>query len=241
MELDLIKSAIKIAKKIQSEAPSSINDYSNPKKIWNLPYPYPSTPPSSRFSIDINGNFDYMGREQFSDVCNKVLSLSKRTYDRMFVYGTIGFGKSHILAALVCYLLRNGKRVVYLPDCRMMCHNFMEYVQRSLYLSFGDILGEKIVNCSNIVELTRLLKSLGQIEIYFIIDQLNGLDYSVEKRDASIRHIKEKALTNLNALTSAYYDIRGSSGNYLASANAELRHMDEERIGLNGGFTKVNN
>jgi len=39
------------------------------------------------------------------------------TDESLYVYGTSGPGKSHLLAALVCHLIREGKRIFYVPDC----------------------------------------------------------------------------------------------------------------------------
>lgn len=75
-----------------------------------------------RFSIK-QGTFQYMPREKFEALAKEIGNLSRTAYRKLFVYGTIGYGKSHILAAMTCFLIRQGKRVVYLPDCRAMIKN----------------------------------------------------------------------------------------------------------------------
>jgi hypothetical protein len=39
----------------------------------------------------------------------------------LWVYGTKGYGKPHLLAALVCYLTAQEERVVYIPDLSGVC------------------------------------------------------------------------------------------------------------------------
>jgi len=39
---------------------------------------------------------------------------------RYLLHGTLGAGKSHLLAVLTCVLRKEGMRVVYLPDCRRL-------------------------------------------------------------------------------------------------------------------------
>ena len=39
---------------------------------------------------------------------------------RIYVYGSMGYGKSHMLAALACLLVKQNERVIYFPDCRSM-------------------------------------------------------------------------------------------------------------------------
>jgi chromosomal replication initiation ATPase DnaA len=39
------------------------------------------------------------------------------TYTAVWLYGTQGYGKSHLLAILACYLAAQDERVIYIPDC----------------------------------------------------------------------------------------------------------------------------
>jgi hypothetical protein len=54
------------------------------------------------------------------------------------VYGTDGYGKFHILAALACLLVRQKETVVYLPDCRAMLREPLEYLRNALLFAFAD-------------------------------------------------------------------------------------------------------
>ncbi|KAF8431713.1 hypothetical protein BGX38DRAFT_1177614 [Terfezia claveryi] len=52
-----------------------------------------------------------------------------------YLHGTQGSGKSHILAALTCLLMKKGHRVVYIPDCRALILDLFRYLQFSLILA----------------------------------------------------------------------------------------------------------
>ena len=113
-------------------------------RILRLPFPSPHEVPEC-FAIDDYENsifyLSYMGREAFATVWSSCLFIKNRVKCRrsMYVYGTNGYGKSHILGALACLLVRHGLRVVYFPDCRAaLCGNPALHVREILLLTFGD-------------------------------------------------------------------------------------------------------
>jgi hypothetical protein len=94
--------------------------YSNPQNCHFIPFPFSFSEPPERFSVQ-DGKFEYMGREQFQGVHKTVSSLKTGGGGtRLYIQGTMGFGKSHILAALACLLYRQGKVVVFIPDVRAL-------------------------------------------------------------------------------------------------------------------------
>jgi ABC-type cobalamin transport system ATPase subunit len=73
--------------------------------------------PADRFTIT-EGKVTYVGRERFTEVYDKVQTLQyESSFRRLYVSGPMGHGKSHLLAALVCFLIKEGKCVIYIPDC----------------------------------------------------------------------------------------------------------------------------
>src|SRR5947207_10133102 len=96
------------------ELPEHPEAYSNPKKFLSLPFPFlGERKPVERFSINDDDKFMYMGRKKFVNVLDTINGLKRGCgFMDCFIYGTIGYGKSHILATIVCFLLRTGKRVV---------------------------------------------------------------------------------------------------------------------------------
>src|SRR4051794_15068421 len=80
-----------------------------------------------------------MGREKFEALLEKVEELKKGHYGGgLWLYGTIGYGKSHLLAAVACYLIAAGDRVIYIPDCRQCTKKPVEYFRTAMLLSWAD-------------------------------------------------------------------------------------------------------
>jgi hypothetical protein len=61
-----------------------------------------------------------------------------RSLTEVWVYGLIGNGKSHLLATLVYYLTAQGRRVIYLPDCRICYRHPVCYIQQALLFIWAD-------------------------------------------------------------------------------------------------------
>ena len=82
--------------------------------MTTLPFPFPGEGKlTDRFTILDDDSWSYMGREYFTTLLNKVTKLMGSATREISLYGTIGFGKSHLLAALVCYLTVAGKRSIF--------------------------------------------------------------------------------------------------------------------------------
>ena len=86
---------------------------SDPETFITLPFPSPLGTPA-RFAISPDENtvrrFKYMGRSLFQDL---LTAIAKPRFldgnDAVYLYGPTGTGKSHLLMALVCQLIRNGE------------------------------------------------------------------------------------------------------------------------------------
>jgi predicted ATPase len=118
--------------------PDSWEVLSDPSELSTLPFPFCSgLIAGERFNINDNYEFQYMGRTRFKELWGKVQDLSKPRFSRFYLYGTIGWGKSYMLAALVCFMVRRGKRVVYLPNCQQMLEHPVEYIKSALMFTFA--------------------------------------------------------------------------------------------------------
>jgi hypothetical protein len=82
----------------------------------------------------------------------------------IYVYGTRGYGKSHMLAALACLLVRQGERVVYLPDCFAMLHDPLEYLQLALLFTIRNVSSrEQICRCETVEALAIFFASITKL------------------------------------------------------------------------------
>ena len=72
-------------------------------ELIKLPFPTLSIrKPTDRFAFDTDRNWEYMPRRKFGELLHQVEALIEQP-DRasaIWLYGTIGYGKSHVLAAL---------------------------------------------------------------------------------------------------------------------------------------------
>jgi hypothetical protein len=220
--------------------PENRNVYSNPETFISLPFPFlGDDKPVDRFFIR-DGNFQYMGRNAFDDVLNIINNLVLGDgYKKFFIYGTMGYGKSHILATIVCFLFRTGKRVVYLPDCRELAMNTVDYVKSALYLTFESNIDKisEINNCETLDEIANFCKKESE-PLYIVVDQLNALDghNNTEISGAT----KQRTIEFLSQITSKHYYIKSSSANNMSALHLNLKQPNERKIELYKGLNKVN-
>jgi len=233
-------------RQIKEKAPTDPIVYSNPEKIINIPFPYlGTTSPVERFAIKSDESFDYMGREGFAQVLAVIESLKIPNGFRKFhIYGSIGYGKSHILAAMACLLFQQGKRVVYLPDCRAMAEDFLEYFKRSLLTTFGDSehIQLEILGCNSVDAIMSFCKRIAladDIYLYFIIDQLNALDYDETQKDKLTNDKRKFTQNAIDIITSVHFAITSASANYQAALHMQEKQTSEIKVSLFGGLTEV--
>ncbi|CAB5394658.1 unnamed protein product [Rhizophagus irregularis] len=210
--------------------------YSDPKNFLSLPYPYLGEKlPIDRFDIDHDGSFIFMGRTKFEQVLEDINKLRPRSYMKLFIYGTVGYGKSHILTAIACFLFRTRRRVVFLPDCRQLAVDPVEYIKLALFLTYenDDVKISEINACEDFCQIIKFCKSLEE-KLYFIVDQMNALDegdntgISLEKK----RQIRE----NLDKMVDNHFYIMSSSANNKTMLYLMAKQTGELKIKLFGGF-----
>ena len=99
--------------------PYAVTQLSNPAVQIKLPFPFVGGTMPERFHRDPKDDkWFYVGREEFVKLVNKFRHVQENhSTDTLMLYGTKGYGKSHLLAVLVCYLAAQGERIVYIPDC----------------------------------------------------------------------------------------------------------------------------
>ncbi|CAG8624233.1 4022_t:CDS:2, partial [Scutellospora calospora] len=235
-KVKLVATASKIMESIM-KLPDICDVYSDPKNFLSLPFPYPgSNKPVDRFVIDVDGFFTFMGRKKFNSVLDKIKEFRSSTgYMRMFIYGTVGYGKSYILTAIACFLIRIGKRVVYLPDCRELALDPIIYIKSALFLTYvdDDAKTSKINTCESFDQIIKFCRSLDET-LYFIVDQMNALD---DYNDTGINPEKKlQVKENIDKLCLGHFYIKSSSANNYAVLHLKQKQTNEKKITLYGGF-----
>ena len=97
-------------------------------------YPYlGAARPGTRFRFRENDEVYYEGRKEFSTIVAKVRDLRllgeaerKVLCKERYLNGTWGYGKSHFMCAVAFWLLKDGERVIYLPDATRAA-NIIQY------------------------------------------------------------------------------------------------------------------
>jgi hypothetical protein len=226
--------------RLQSINPNP-GQYLDPCNMIMFPFPFTfSQLPVDRFHFS-KSHFEYMGRTAFSELWDTVNELKVREgYIRLYIQGTMGYGKSHILAVLAGLLSRTGKRTIYLPDCRELLVDFMPYMQSALLCAFADPLS------SDERDEIRALKSQDDIiafcrnhlSAYFIIDQMNALDED-PNMDTVGNNQKAAAQIFLDRLTNGHYRITSTSAGHKAAVHMSKNQTGDKKLALMGGMSEV--
>lgn len=220
--------------------------YSNPQNMSTLPFPFLSrTLPVERFHFSPNNRvrvFHYIGREQFGRVWDNAMSLLQLTgRTRLSLSGTMGYGKSHILAALACLLARSGHHVVFLPDAREMLANKFSYLQTALLCAFTDpslsSIRAGIRSCQTIDDLENFCYANGPL--IFIVDQINALEEEDDRSDSITNAEKTELHQLLRRLSSHYTYITGASANHRAAQRMRQKQTNDLKNEMTGGMSEV--
>lgn len=237
------------------EITPSVDDLANPSKTLNLVFPSDYCPDRDRFDTQFataeNTNltgvspkallFQFYGREELKVIYNKINNLGESGYTSLLFGGILGFGKSHILAAVTVRIMADGNYVVYVPDCGVFrSTGVMEPLRKAMLFAFAHK-----ESCVKVIGAARtfddltifpkgavgLAKKKGR-NIFLILDQINRLE-TAEGEPA------------LRALRSIGYMIPGIRIVHSASGTSEefetelARHGSIEHYYVRGGFRRV--
>jgi hypothetical protein len=186
---------------------------------------------------DIN-HFEYMGRTQFHKLQKRV---ENKTFlngsESLYLYGTSGSGKSHLLAALVYHLVREGKRVFYIPDCSSLLLGPAETMWAAYNFAFYDspVLGT-IEDPDNVDALIRLVAN--DRDVYIIVDQVNTLDLEA-KGDDLRKERKAQVVRWLDALRFNNRYIFSASANENSNRDADRKQSSISVFPIFGGMDRV--
>lgn len=192
--------------------------------------------------------FEYMERECFGSLWDKVQSLRIGSgSSQLLLHGNMGYGKSHMLAALACLLFRLGKRPVYLPDCRQMLANSLSYIQSAMLCSFADPSSsslarrDEIRSFQNMDDALKFCGNFRETHLYFIIDQINALEKEETNADSVSNFQKEDLQAFLQKITVGHYSIASASANYRTFQHMAQKQTGEIKMSMMGGMSKVRN
>ena len=156
------------------------------------------------------------------------------------VYETWGCGKSHILVALACLLVRQGKQVVYLPNCFMMLLDPLQHLWLALLFTIQDASSqEQILSCKTVNNLTSFCALYTTGQLCIIANQLNALDPDPHRRYISTDKAKAELLAILQCISDTHICITSVSANHKSTCYLKKKETGKQKIVLLGGMTTV--
>ena len=227
---------------IKRSSPLDPDTYSDPTQVINLQFPFLGIPPKNRFKLS-NHMFAYMGREGFRELWEGISKMENDGWNKLFLYGTAGYGKSHMLAALACLLISQGKGVVYLPDCRAMLQCFVRYIKEALLLTFGDSpkRQKQVEKLETEKDIEAFLYDHARLErLYFIVDQINALESTaMADQDIASNAMKTDAVKWLGEFSFAHCLIESASPNYRTFQYMKQKQTNDIKIATQGGLSQA--
>src|SRR5436305_9410690 len=118
-----------------------------------------------------------MRREKFEELLENFQTVRRSLhYSALLLYGTRGYGKSHLLAALVCYLVAQGERVVFIPDCRECLKSPVKCFKAAMLFAWADDHKEQeIMKLDEMKQILKFLQAKSGRGTIYVYDQLNGI------------------------------------------------------------------
>jgi hypothetical protein len=244
--------------------PGAVAQLSNPKIVHKLPFPFVGSEVPARFKLDNEAELDseaetdseaeldsvaeldneaevcwpYVGRTKFKTLVKELKKVRKsRQYTTVWLYGTQGYGKSHLLAALVCYLAAQDERVVYIPDCRALLKDPVKYVRAAILFAWADDIPTQmeIMTLNTQEDIGGFLKS--QKNVIFVIDQMNALENPSNNPTEAAR--RSDLYYWIIFLTAHHKSVLSTSANYREFHEQNQQQTSNLVIYAYGGFNRV--
>ncbi|KAI5117573.1 hypothetical protein M0805_005636 [Coniferiporia weirii] len=213
--------------------------YSDPRHLNMIPYPHIMAGQPARFNLTKQGKvvvFPFIGRRVFRQVyecADEYFNDPFRSYSKVNLYGCVGTGKSHVLAALACLLTHEDKRVVYVADCALLLESFFIEMRGALQFAFPEYASmmDDWASVDEIRDFCRAWRKSGSI--FFVIDQREALDPVPDDPD---RTRKADARFWLDELTSRNFVAYSASADSKTYRPSPGKRTNVKEIEMQGGF-----
>jgi hypothetical protein len=214
------------------QLPNAVVRLSNPGYQTKLPFPFVGPAVPTRFNTlsDSEDNWFYTGREMFTKLLDGLRRMRKsHDWTSLWIYGTKGYGKSRLLAALVCYLTTQEERIVYIPDHRQCVKRPVTYIQTAMLFTWADdkAIQDKIITLDTLEKIQKFFDH--HRNAIFFIDQVNGF------AETEGKEIKRW----LESCRAWHKTILSTSANYESYLQTVPKQNTDRTIYLYGGFTEV--
>jgi len=156
-------------------------------------------------------------------------------YTALWLYGTQGYGKSHLLAALVCYLAAQDERVIYIPDCRSLLKNPILHVRAAMLFAWADdpTTQNEITKMSTTDEILAFLYT--QEKVIFVVDQMNAF----KAGGLGAKERREELRDWVGSFTSCHKTVFSSSANDTDYLDEFNKQSSNRVLRVYGGLDRV--
>ncbi|RPA77057.1 hypothetical protein BJ508DRAFT_174558 [Ascobolus immersus RN42] len=231
----------------------NLEAFSDPRQSFRLLFPH-NCYQQLDFPLSEDGMFSFVGRPEIKLLYQKLINESRAPVT-VYCYGTEGFGRSHILAALVILLILAGERVVYIPNCHRFLMSEPMELGAALLTTFHDSIArqEEIMRFRSTWHVMDFFERLDE-KLIFVVDSCEALRRcDLSPGECAIEVYEEKCFTLSSDYTLSTSNllarISRGSGRLLCSASASItwrkersyrqHQMAREWVELNGGFDEV--
>jgi hypothetical protein len=214
------------------QLPNAVVQLSNPAFQIKLPFPFidPAVPTRFKSVSNSEDNWFYMGREKFKELLDGLWRMrGSCNWTSLWIYGTKGYGKSHLLAALVCYLIAQEERIVFIPDYREYAKRPVAYIQAAMLFTWAD---DKAI-----VDEIITLDTMEKIQAFF--DRHRNAIFFIGQVDGFAEMEKREIKKWLDSLRAWHKAILSTSANYQSYLQTAPQQSTDRTIYLYGGFTEV--
>jgi len=213
--------------------------YDNPVTHVFLPFPSLIELPVNRFLWTNKSGvlyFEFMGRTIFGELTTRTEKENfANALEALYVYGTSGSGKSHLIAAFVCQLIRMGLRVLYLPDCYFMLMDPPSAIWKALIFAFHDTNDLDDVDMFNHQSMLNFIS--GKVDLWIIVDQLNALE--VLGKDDGFNHRKIDVRAMLDCMQPGHRYVFSASANEASNREVTFKQKRTDVLTVYGGLSNV--
>ena len=141
---------------------------------------------------------------------------------------------------MVCLLMRKKRKVVFLPDCKQLLREPVDYFRSALLLTFAaePAAQAQVAGLCTVDAVIGFCKAHN--DLTFIVDQYNALEQDMKKDDADTLQAKSVAR---RLIDSASYDralLKAASANNFTARVIHDKQLNMNIVTLFGGLTPVN-
>lgn len=207
----------------------------------DIPFPWMGVGIPSRFKISGQNpvRYHFIGREVFAEFLGAVQNLMGDVHHTdLWLYGPMGYGKSHLLATTVCLLTKQGYWAISIPDCYSLLRDPVRGLRDAMLFAWADDPNnsKEISEIQTKDDVKRFLAGHErESSMVFVLDHFDAFDEEETSHQGKRTGIAE-------FLNACRYTFRGIiCANTNNTANSIKRQQDPNQLSLklHGGLTKV--